>query len=193
MIARYCTQCGTQRTSVSARFCQCGAEHYDNPVPLVLCVLLTGQKSLLVKRARQPYRGRWAPPGGFVDAGESVDGAAVREVREETGIILSEEQLIPYSIASVPTMNQIYIIFRAHLEQEQTPIPGDEVMEAAWFAEDEIPVDDFWLPAHISSFRSLFRSVRSGQFKFYINKSSYDFSTARGLKLAEEPGKGQSS
>ena len=150
-------------------------------MPLVLCVLLCGEQALLVRRAVEPYRGRWAPPGGYVDPGEGVEAAALREVCEETGICLQKEQLIPYSISSIPSMNQIYIIFRAHLDQPVQPQPGDEVSAAQWFSEVDIPVDEFWLPAHMPSFRSLFRSVRQGKFKFYVNESSYDFSTGRGI------------
>lgn len=183
MKERYCSQCGAKRDSLSQKFCQCGEVHYDNPVPLVLCVLFAGEKSLLVKRAHPPFDGYWAPPGGFVDSGESIDTAAIREVREETGIELTEDQLIPYSIASVPVMNQIYIIFRVHLKEEVSPVLSEETSDAAWFSEDEIPLEDFWLPAHFPSFRSLFQSVKTGKFKFYVNESSYQTSRSRGLKL----------
>lgn len=185
MISRYCSQCGVRRISVADKFCSCSHVHYDNPIPLVLCVLMSGEKALLVRRANPPYAKCWAPPGGYVDHGESVDAAAVREVREETGIILREDQLIPYSVASVPSINQIYIIFRAHLDELIMPVPCDEVLDAKWFGEDELPQDDFWLPAHIPSFKSLFKSVRTGKFKFYVNQSTYDFSSSRGLMLSE--------
>jgi ADP-ribose pyrophosphatase len=185
LISKYCSQCGVKRISEAEQFCPCGHVHYDNPIPLVLCVLMSGEKALLVRRAHPPYAKCWAPPGGYVDNGESVDAAAIREVREETGIILQEEQLIPYSIASVPSINQIYIIFRAHLDEPIKPVLCEEVLAAEWFSEDELPQDDFWLPAHIPSFKSLFKSVRTGKFKFYVNQSTYDFSSSRSLRLTE--------
>ena len=186
MVEHYCSHCGAKRQDISEKFCTCGKVHYDNPVPLVLCILLAGNKSLLVRRAHPPYRGLWAPPGGYVDKGETVEEAIIREVREETGIEITEDMLIPYSISSVPSMNQIYIIFRAHLNEMLQPLNCDEVEEAAWFDEEHIPIEQFWLPAHINSFKALFRSIRSGKYKFYVNQSSYDTSSARGHRLIDK-------
>jgi ADP-ribose pyrophosphatase YjhB (NUDIX family) len=65
---------------------------YDFPRPAVTVdiVLFAGSENsievLLIKRARPPFKGRWAFPGGFVDSDESLDDAAGRELVEETGI-----------------------------------------------------------------------------------------------------------
>jgi 8-oxo-dGTP diphosphatase len=65
---------------------------YEHPHPAVTVdiVLFAVRdetlKVLLIERGREPYRGRWALPGGFVEIDEGLEEAAVRELREETGI-----------------------------------------------------------------------------------------------------------
>ncbi len=72
------------------------SEH-KNPKPTVdLVILLPGDRLVLVERAHPPAG--WAIPGGFVDEGESLEAAAVREAREETGLAVElVEQFHSYS------------------------------------------------------------------------------------------------
>jgi 8-oxo-dGTP diphosphatase len=65
------------------------------PALAVDCVVLDAAgRLLLVRRGREPFKGRYALPGGFVDAGERVETAALRELREETGIVGRIERLV---------------------------------------------------------------------------------------------------
>ena len=63
----------------------------DRPIVAVLAVVLRGEatdsKALIVQRAQQPNAGRWGFPGGVLELGETVAEGAVRELREETGIV----------------------------------------------------------------------------------------------------------
>ncbi len=68
---------------------------YSGPALAVDCVVLDPVgRLLLVRRGREPFKGRYALPGGFVDAGERVEAAALRELREETGVIGHIEKLV---------------------------------------------------------------------------------------------------
>jgi 8-oxo-dGTP diphosphatase len=56
----------------------------DRPIVGVGAVIIDGDRVLLIKRAHEPLKGEWSLPGGAVEVGESLEGALIREVREET-------------------------------------------------------------------------------------------------------------
>jgi 8-oxo-dGTP diphosphatase len=67
----------------------------DGPALTVDCVVFDARgRLLLIRRANEPFKGLYALPGGFVDAGETVEQAALRELREETGVEGRIEKLI---------------------------------------------------------------------------------------------------
>jgi len=63
-------------------------EYPDSPIAGVAAVVFLGQSVLLVRRKNEPSRGMWSLPGGVVELGEKVEEALVREVEEETGIMI---------------------------------------------------------------------------------------------------------
>ncbi len=63
-------------------------EFPERPVPAVSAFVIRGPAILLVKRRDEPNRGRWSPPGGSLEMGETVEAAAVRETHEETGVVV---------------------------------------------------------------------------------------------------------
>lgn len=81
------------------------------PDLLVLVQIFANDRILLIKRGIEPYSGKWAPPGGFVERGELPEHAAVREVREEVQLDLQPAELLPQSVIALPTINQTYHIF----------------------------------------------------------------------------------
>ncbi len=90
---KYCTRCGhpLERRTIQAikrMVCPyCDTVYYDNPIPSVAVVVRNEQgQLLLVKRKAEPKKGFWSLPGGFMDGGESVTQAALREMKEETGL-----------------------------------------------------------------------------------------------------------
>jgi 8-oxo-dGTP diphosphatase len=56
------------------------------PVPAVGAIVFQGSRVLLIRRGKPPHQGRWSLPGGALELGETVEEAAVRETREETGV-----------------------------------------------------------------------------------------------------------
>jgi 8-oxo-dGTP diphosphatase len=64
------------------------------PLLTVDCVLFEGDAVVLIRRKNEPFQGRYALPGGFVDLGESVEEACEREMKEETSIIVHNLRLI---------------------------------------------------------------------------------------------------
>src|SRR5437763_12607531 len=59
----------------------------DRPIVAVLAVVVRGEQALIVQRAQQPNAGRWGFPGGVLELGETVAEGAMRELREETGVV----------------------------------------------------------------------------------------------------------
>lgn len=93
-------------------------------------------KVLLVKRGGHPYKGDWALPGGFVDINESVDDAAKRELREETGLEdVYMEQLYTWGdVDRDPRMRVISVSYLALIDSSKVDIrAGDDAEDCQWF------------------------------------------------------------
>lgn len=67
---------------------------YKNPALTVDTIILEDNKVVLIKRLNNPYKDYWAIPGGFVEYGEKVEDAAVREAKEETGLDIELIKLV---------------------------------------------------------------------------------------------------
>ena len=136
----------------------CGFVFYVDPKVAVGTIIRTEDgRVVLVRRAIDPGYGLWVFPGGYVDRGEEVEAAAVREAREEAGLEIEIEALL--NIYSYPGVSPIIIVYSA------TAIGGhlcvdDECLEAGLFEEDEIPWNELAFRSTGEALRDYFEARR---------------------------------
>ncbi|MEJ2594704.1 MAG: NUDIX hydrolase [bacterium] len=103
----------------------------------------TGQQLeiLLIQRKHDPYQGKWALPGGFMDMDETLEQAVHRELEEETGLkSISLEQLHAFStLDRDPRGRTVSVVFWSLLEDDSALKPGDDARDASWFSMSNLP------------------------------------------------------
>jgi len=141
----YCRRCGHQVREGQAAgrtrlVCpECGFVLYENPVPSAGVLVEMEGGVVLIRRGHDPFEGRWALPSGFIEADESIEEAAVRECKEETGLDVELVELFGVdSFPEGPGQSGIIIFYRAHPIAGELR-PGDA--ETAIFAPDALPED----------------------------------------------------
>lgn len=107
-------------------------------------------KLLLTRRAIDPANGKWTFPGGYVDWGETVDAAALRETWEETGLTVKLGGLIGvYSYANSPV---VIVVYRARvLGGTLTLCHENDRLE--WVAPADVPWDELAFPSTVEAMR----------------------------------------
>lgn len=119
----------------------CGGvvERYRNPFPTVDIIIETEEDRIVLIRRKNPPYG-WALPGGFVDYGESLESAALREAKEETSLDVEIlHQLGAYSDPGRdPRQHTISVVFVARAKG--TPKAGDDAAGIGLFDRDHLPV-----------------------------------------------------
>jgi ADP-ribose pyrophosphatase YjhB (NUDIX family) len=150
-----------------------GGKQHASPALLVLVLIFAQEELLLIKRGIPPFEGKWAAPGGFVEAGESLESTAIREVREEVGVELPKESLIPHAIISLPRMNQVYVTFIACIDKCALHPTFPEALDARWFPETQFPHTELWGGRGHFEIGRIFDRIRRGRFEIY--QQSDDF------------------
>ncbi len=110
---------------------------YVNPAPVVDIIIEVNDRIVLVKRKFEPFG--WAIPGGFVDYGETVEQAAVREAREETSLDVTLTHLL--GVYSDPARDtRKHTISTTFVAQASgIPVGADDALEAAFFDKAVLP------------------------------------------------------
>lgn len=121
----------------------CGAIFYENPRAVVGTIIEHRGKVLLCRRAIEPARGKWTPPSGFLELGESSSAGALRETREEACANAAIDALFCH--IDLPHIGQSYLFYRAHLVGEACAA-GPESLEVAWFDPEELPFGELAFP-----------------------------------------------
>ncbi len=117
------------------------------PIPGVTAVVLGAKGILLVKRDKEPAKGKWSLPGGAVEVGERQEDAVAREVREETGVTCKVLDLI--GTADVITHDELgrteyHFILNNYIARAETIEVRPETPEAEvqWFGTDLLPLSE---------------------------------------------------
>jgi len=136
--------------------------NYPRPVVAVDIIVFSNEmhEVLLIKRKNEPFSGKWALPGGFMDMNETLEEAANRELEEETGLRGIElSQLHAFSaIARDPRHRTISITFYGSMPADNQPVKaGSDAVETAWFKIDALPALAF---DHDKILETAFNKVR---------------------------------
>lgn len=118
---------------------------YPRPSLTVDVALVTREPTprvLLIQRRADPFQGKWALPGGFVDENERLLEAARRELAEETGVkVVDLEQLYTFGDPGRdPRGWTVSVAYLALVSPDQLrPVAGDDAAEVGWFPLDRLP------------------------------------------------------
>lgn len=105
------------------------------PVPAVGIVCLRGDEVLLIRRGTPPRQGEWSLPGGRIEAGERAVDAALRELREETGVEARILGLIDVVDGIFPEAGRHYVLIDYAAEWTGgEPVAGDDAAEAVFLS-----------------------------------------------------------
>ncbi len=158
---KFCPVCGspleprvlkiTEPKRLVCTHAACGFVFYLDPKIAVGTIIRShDNRIVLVKRAIEPGYGKWVFPGGYVDRGEEITLAAIREAREEAGLDVRLDHLI--NIYSYAGRAPVIVVYAATRMSGKLAV-DDEGLEAREFAIDEIPWDDL-------AFRSTHEALR---------------------------------
>ena len=117
---------------------------YPHPSVTTDCVIFgfdgSRLKVLLVERGVEPFKGKWALPGGFLRMDESAEQGALRELQEETGLKTAYiKQFHTFTDPDRDPRERVITIAYYALVRLQDVVAGDDAARAEWFALDEVP------------------------------------------------------
>ena len=119
---------------------ECGQVCYENPLPVV-SVILSNRKGelLLVRRAEEPAKGMWCFPIGFAECGETIEEAALRELKEEAGVEGRIVGLIDVCSDRTSTYGEVVVVtFRAE-KVGGRETAGDDACGVGYFPPADLP------------------------------------------------------
>ena len=161
---RYCPKCGSELFEVhniKSKHCSnCGFTYYQNPSSATAAFILNSKGELLVvRRAKDPAKGTLDLPGGFVDNDETGEQGIIREIKEETGLVIQQVEYL-FSIPNIyrysgMDIHTLDMFFLCHVDDDATIHADDDAAECAWIPLQEVYVERFGL-----------RSIREGVHRF---------------------------
>jgi 8-oxo-dGTP diphosphatase len=164
---QYCPVCGARLNTLRLKgneparlVCElCGFVYYLDPKVVACSILELNGKVVLLKRDIEPQKGKWVIPGGYVDRGESVKSAAVRETEEECGLKIGIKDLL--GVYSYPGKIPVVIVYVArYLAGDLSP--KDETLETGLFSEDRIPWQDLAFQSTVDALKDYYKNKTKG-------------------------------
>ena len=155
----FCPVCGSKHFVVNnfkSKRCQdCGFTYYANPCSATAAFIVNdNDEMLVVRRAKEPAKGTFDLPGGFVDMYETVEEGMRREIKEETGLdaqdiryLFSSPNVYEYSGMGIHTLDMDFLVC-VHGDPDilkATIRAADDAAEALWIPVSEINPDEFGL------------------------------------------------
>ena len=146
---RFCPLCGKEliqgeREGRVRRFCgddSCGFVFYQNPIPAAGAIIVRDDQVLMVKRAHPPRVGWWCLPAGFMEWNEHPSATAIREVGEETGLLISLKGIFQiYTGTDDPRSNAVLILYLADIVSGEMRA-SDDALDVRFFPFSELPQD----------------------------------------------------
>jgi len=143
---RFCPRCGGGLESRKLKanepkrlVCQkCSFVFYLDPKVVVGTLFTIEDRVVLLRRGIEPAMGKWVFPGGYVDRGERVGDAAIREAKEESLLDVGLRALL--GVYSYPRSPNVIVVYAAEVVGGELG-PGDESLEAKAFSVADIPWD----------------------------------------------------
>lgn len=144
--ARFCLVCGNRLIQKQWEgrirpFCShCARPIYENPVP-ASAIVVADKKSnlLLVKRKVKPKRGYWSLAGGFMELSETPEEAALRELKEETGVSGTIRALLGVKASQSDLYGTVLVVGYLVTAYRGKITAGDDVKDVAFFSPDKLP------------------------------------------------------
>lgn len=138
--SRICPACGGTPLGIAGtygvRCSACGREYFPRIHPAIIVLVHRGDEFLLVRKAYWP-KGQYGLVAGYVEFAESLEECVIREVREETGILVSEPRYL--CSQNWPYPSQLMAGFEAAYESGDIVVDTSELEDAAWFSRDRLP------------------------------------------------------
>ena len=163
---RFCGRCGIElkmKTTERAKECpQCGLLHFPRLAPAIIVLVERGNE-LLLARSRHFLPGMYSVLAGFVEPGESLEEAVVREVKEEVGMDVKDIKY--FGSQPWPFPHSLMIGFTATYAGGQISLDDSEIEEAGWFTADNLPR----IPSKISIARKLIDGFLAKQGRTFKN------------------------
>lgn len=151
---KFCPVCGSPHFEIhnekSKKCADCGFVYYFNSSAATVAFILNGKGELLVcRRGKEPAKGTLDLSGGFIDMFETGEEGVAREVKEETGLVVTEAKYLfslpntyLYSGFLVHTLDQFFL---CQVEDDHLIKAMDDVADAWWMPLDKVNPDDFGL------------------------------------------------